>query len=154
CCSKCGREGSKVEYVGQSQIVAADGRVLAKARVGDEELVVATIDPAPGRPAAMNDSARARLLAVGGDDTPGPVRGSRDSCGSHAATSTDVNTPEICGIAPDAGIQDVLEAVAAVGARAVCVSGRSVESFVDIRCRAIDGLHVLIVEGPLPDEAH
>jgi predicted amidohydrolase len=60
CADKCGREGP-MEYVGQSQIVAADGTVLTMAGSTSEACIIAEVSPGPGSLAPF-DSGLLRIL--------------------------------------------------------------------------------------------
>jgi predicted amidohydrolase len=133
CSSKCGREGSVLEYVGQSQIVAADGSVLAKAAIGGDELITAKITPASSRPIQITELLRQRLLS-----TQPPYRAAQPG--------------GKCTIPLKADVDAITAALTSAGARFTRSNAAELAGFTAARCAALDGAQVLLAEGRLIDD--
>ena len=117
CADKAGPEGP-MHYVGQSLIVGADGCVLRRAAPTGEALMIADIVPARGRPAALTNAQRQRLLAAPREYPP---------TAEHGTLRVGVD-----GF--DAG-----------SARSVIVDGQAARSFVEIRIHALAGAQAVCV---------
>lgn len=134
CASKSGCEADKLEYVGQSQVVDADGQVRAKAPIGGEHLISADISPATARLPVLDDVQRDRLL--GGRP---PMR----------ATGRAGRMSIRC--ADDAGA--ICDAIRRAGGRVCHLSGNDLRNFAPARCAALEGAQVLVYDGLTPEEA-
>lgn len=133
CASKAGREDDKLEYAGQSQIVDATGRTLAKAPVGGEHLLHAEIQPAPCRPSDIDEPTRRKLTDARpfratepGGRVQIPVRDGADA---------------------------VAKAIEAAGGRVAQLPGSELSRFASARCAAIDGVQVIVYRGRISDDA-
>lgn len=133
CCSKSGREGTVLEYVGQSQIVSANGQVRTQAAPGGEELIAAEITPNPPRPARINPPQLERLL-------------------SGAPAHTAVQPTGMCRVEVKLSADAVESAMKAVGARVVRLPIGDLAGFAAARCAALDGAQVLVAEGRVADD--
>lgn len=133
CSSKAGREADLLEYVGQSEIVSADGKVLAQAPLGGEHVIVAEVSLGEPRRLGLDDAARQRLLSA-----DPPVR---------------AETP---GVSCTVRLKETIDALAAglegVGARVGRLTVADLDSFAPARCHALDGASVLIVKGRVIDD--
>lgn len=126
CCSKCGSEGA-TEYVGQSQVVDAEGRVLARAPVAEESLVVAEIEPRMPRRPSLSASARARILEprlTEAAPRPGPR----------------VELPV------GAGADVLIELLQAAGGRAASLPRAGLLSFANARVAALSGAQAIVCD--------
>jgi predicted amidohydrolase len=132
-CSKSGREGPALEYVGQSQIVSAAGRVLAKGEIGGDSLIVAETATATPLATHIDDKLLQRLLS------PRPPFSASQPGGK-------------CGIPLKAGLSAIAEALGKAGARATQLSVEDLAGFAAARCAALDGTQVLLAEGRLIDD--
>ena len=133
CSSKSGREGTILEYVGQSQIVAGDGTVLAKAAIGGDELIAAQAAPKTPRPLGIADHLRRRLLS------PEPPFRAEQPGGR-------------CRIPLKADLSAMAAALARAAARTAKISAADLSGFAAARCAVLDGAQVLLVEGRLMDD--
>lgn len=134
CCSKSGREGKHFDYVGQSQIVAADGRTLALAKPEGEELIVADVRPGRPRRARMDPETRERLLSRRPAFHPStPSRAATFSPGLSAAALADSLTTQ--------------------GARTAELHSAEAASFARPRRCVLDGAQVLLFGGSSVEEA-
>lgn len=128
CASKAGREGTVLEYVGQSKIVAADGSETARAPEGGEHLIVAEMTPRQATVRPIEETHRRRLLS---NQSPFTPTGSGPQC--KLSTKSDVSSLE-------ASIREL-------GGRVVVVDAGELESFAPLRCAALDGAQAAIVRG-------
>jgi len=133
CCSKAGREGRNMEYVGQSQIVAADGQVLARAPIEGEALVAADIVPGTPRAAVLDEQTRDRLLET---HSPPPSQ----------ARAPIVHVPAAGGVNP------LIEAIRGAGGRAALMSRAGLRSFVPARLDALAGAQAIVCDVQQPDD--
>lgn len=134
CASKSGREEDKLHYVGQSQIVDADGRTSARAPIHGEHLILAELAPAPGRPPLLEPELRQRLLA----DRPA------------ARPTTSV---EKVALRIRADFDSIAASLKAAGARVVQFSAAQLGTFAPARVAALDGAQVLLYRGRITDDA-
>lgn len=134
CASKAGREEDKLEYVGQSQIVDATGRALARAPVGGEHLIHAEIQPAPGRPAAIDEPARRKLT-----DAKPPFRRTEPGAELQLPVQTDAGA--------------VAKAIEAAGGRAVSLPSSELSRFASARCASLEGAQAVVYRGRISDDA-
>lgn len=126
CASKSGREDRNLEYVGESQIIDARGRVMARAPREGDAVVVAEIAPAPGRPSNPDPVQREQLRA-----TPKTPTNSAAECVIHVTSSAD----------------RIETAVSRAGGNPARLPAADLASFIPARCRALAGARVLIAEG-------
>jgi predicted amidohydrolase len=133
CASKAGREGSVLEYVGQSQIVDAGGNDLARAPEGGEHLVLAEVAPCQPVTRPISAEHRGRILS---EQTPF-VAGAR-------------STP--CSVSTSAGAAAVHASIRAAGGRTLMMESGELESFAPLRCAALDGVQAAIVRSRSPRE--
>jgi predicted amidohydrolase len=133
CCSKAGREGGHLEYVGQSMVVSADGRELARAPVGGEHLVVAEVPPGQPRVAELDDATRERLLG----DAP-----------AYRAASPGGR----CKLNPRQPAESVAASLEAAGARTAVLGLGELSCFAAARREALGGTQVLVVRGRAADD--
>jgi len=133
CCSKAGWEGKDLEYVGQSQIVSAEGKVLAQAPIGGEHVVVAELTPCDSHAAEIDNVLRQRLLS-----TEPPFR--PDKPGAMCTVNLRKNADAIA------------TQLEAAGARVARLGVADLNSYAPSRCRALDGAQVLIAQGRVLDD--
>jgi len=133
CCSKSGREGTVLEYVGQSMIVSADGRVPAQAAVGGEELVAAEVSPCPPKRLRISPEQRERLLS------PSPAYQASRPGGK-------------CSAPVKLGAARLESALASAGARVARLPVEALDGFAAVRCAALDGVQVVVAEGRVTDD--
>lgn len=126
CAGKSGREDSKLEYVGESQIIDARGRVLARAPREGDALIVAELSPAPGRPSVCAPEQREQL--AGDPKTP-------------------TNPAAECVIDVTAGADQIETAVAKSGGNPARLPAADLASFIPSRCHTFAGARLLIAEG-------
>jgi len=134
CCSKAGREGGHLGYVGQSRIVAADGQTRAEAPAEGECLIVAEIAPGQPRVAEWDEGIRARLQArvpAFRADQPGP------------RITVQVKHDAIA----------VADALGAAGTRVAVLSVRHLSTFAPARYHGLNGVQVLVVHGRIENGA-
>ncbi|MEK6644909.1 MAG: carbon-nitrogen hydrolase family protein [Planctomycetota bacterium] len=150
CCSKAGREGEHLEYVGQSRIVAADGRTLAEAPTGGEHLIVSEVTLGECKPTEADDKMRTRIMdrhPAYRAKTPGGkvilnVKQGADAV-ADALESSDARVGRIA--AAELGTFVAARYHALTGAQVVVARGRAFEeSF--IRARAAEN-RVFVVAG-------
>jgi predicted amidohydrolase len=134
CASKAGREGDLLEYVGQSQIVSPEGKVLAVAPNGGEHLIVADVEPTRGRKLDMNEELTDALM-----DTSPAFRASAPA-GS-------------CTISVRANADDIAATLKAAGVRTATLPAASLQSFAVTRDFALKGVQVLVAKGRVADDA-
>lgn len=134
CSSKSGQEGSALEYVGQSQIVSAEGAVLAQAAIGGEELIVAEVAPASPPPLRIEDRQRQRL--VSSQPPYAPEKPGRR-----------------CTIPLQADLDTVAAALTEAGARLGRLAVAELAVFSPARCLALDGAQVILASGRASDDA-
>lgn len=134
CASKSGRERDTLEYVGQSRIVDATGRVLASAALGGEELVGAAITPADPKPIVIKPEHLARLTSA---DPP-----------YVAATPG-----QGCKVKLKADADAIAAALTAAGARVATMRVADLNTFAAARCHALDGVQVIVANGRITDDA-
>jgi len=128
---KAGREAG-LEYVGQSMIVDAAGRVLSAAPIEGEHLVVADVLPGAPTPRELSAEHRTRLLA-------GP------------APAVATQRPVVFRLAP-ADAKNVAEQLSAAGARWNALSVEALAHYEVARCAALDGAQVLLATGRVDDD--
>lgn len=134
CSSKSGREDRRLEYVGLSRIVSAAGESLAEAPRDGDALVTGEVVPAEPRPVEVPANLVPRLLS------PEPPR--RNPSG-----------PRTCELRPSASAGEMATGLEAAHVRAASVTTNALRSFAVARCHALDGVQVLIAEGPPVDAA-
>jgi predicted amidohydrolase len=134
CCSKTGLEGRHLGYVGQSRIIAGDGRTLAEAPAGGEHLIVADVSQGNPKLSEWDDSIRERLQAR----VP-PYRAVEP--GAKIAVQ----------VQRDAG--SIAAELTAAGARVATLSVRHLSSFAPARYHGLNGVQVLVVNGRVDDDA-
>ncbi len=132
-CSKSGREGTVLEYVGQSMIASADGRVRAQAATGGDELIAAEVSPGVPRPACISPEQHRRLLS----DEP-----------AYQAAQPGGR----CSLAVKLAARGVEAALEAAGGRLVRLPAGELAGFAAVRCAALDGAQVILAEGHLADD--
>lgn len=132
CADKSGSEAGAMEYVGQSQIVDADGNVVVKAPIEGEHLIIGEVSPRRATPAAVTDSQRAILLREPIAIAPqGEIMVQLDDRSTAASLS---------------------EQVERAGGRSAQLSTGDLPSYVPARCAALTGAQLLIVNGAESDE--
>jgi predicted amidohydrolase len=131
CASKSGREGTHLEYVGQSQIVDAEGRMLARAPIDGEHLIVAEVRPTQPRAPQMDAETASRLL-----DPSGARRYDSQRIELSFAISADASTLE--------------RSITQAGGRVARMTGKSLETFTAARLAALQGTQAIVVDGPRP----
>lgn len=134
CCSKSGRETPSLEYVGQSQIVAADGRVAAKAPLGGDELAVAEIRPA--QPPAL-DIPPSDLQRLEATVPPFIAETGTQRCTMHPRQDADAIAAEL----------------EQAGVRVARTSSADLNRFAPARCHALNGVQVLLTTGRIVEDA-
>jgi len=134
CCSKSGRETPTLEYVGQSQIVAADGRVLAEAPLGGDELAVAKIIPARPTMPNIQSSEIERL-----ESTEPPVIADAAERRFTLNARHDAET--------------IIAELQKAGVRVAQVPSAELDGFAPARCHALDGVQVLVATGRIIEDA-
>lgn len=134
CASKSGREGDFLEYVGQSRIVSSDGRVLAHAEIGGEQLITADVTLAEPKPPRMDESLRKRLLS-----TDPPYR---------AATP---GGQFVLQLRADA--EAIETSLRSNGARVVKIAASELSTFAPVRGHTLAGAQVVVAKGRVTDDA-
>lgn len=129
CCSKSGRDGSAMEYVGQSRIVGPDGKTIATAAIGGDELVVAEFEPAPARLTPIEKSTHERLQSESPPFTCEP-------------------THLKCTLPIRRSAAEIVEQLERQGVRVATMSAEQLKSFAPTRCAALDGKQVIVADGP------
>jgi len=133
CCSKSGREGTVLEYVGQSLIASADGRVQAQAALGGEELIAAEISPCRPKRLRISPEQRERLLS--------------------RSPAYEASRPGgKCGVKVKLIAEGLESQLRAAGARVVRLPAAELDGFAAVRCAALDGVQVVVAEGRLADD--
>lgn len=133
CASKAGREGDKLEYVGQSQIVDAAGRLLAGAPIGGECLIHADVIPRTARQSVMDDATYERLTRRA---LPVRPRSAGDRCTLRMTDDADA----ICA------------AIEAAGGRVARLTTADLASYAPSRVAALDAAQALVFQGRVTDE--
>lgn len=133
CASKCGREGDFLEYVGQSRIVSADGRVLAHAEAEGEHLITADVTPSDPKPPRIDPALLKRLLS------PEPPFRAAAPGGR-------------CMINLRADADGLFSTLQSAGARVIKLAAAELTSFVPVRCHALAGAQVIVAKGVVKDE--
>jgi predicted amidohydrolase len=133
CASKSGREGDFLEYVGQSRIVSAEGRVLAHAGAEGEQLITAEVTPSDPQPPQIEPAMLKRLL---GPDPP-----------YRAATPGGR-----CKINLRADFDSLCSMLQSAGARIVKIAATELANFAPVRCHALAGAQVVVAKGLVKDE--
>jgi len=133
CCSKSGREGDAMEYVGQSQIVSHEGHVVASAPATGQHLIVARINPRAPRSLDIDGVTARRILS----DQP-PFR----------PTEPGVK----CVLDAGHGSEALFQALQQAGARVARLGSAELAGFAVPRRLALDGAQVLLVEGRIRDD--
>ncbi len=134
CCSKSGAEGDKLEYVGQSRVVNADGETLAAAPAEGDPLIVAEIAPGRPRPPHVSERDMRRLFAP-------PTKVPDDRLG----TQVEVN--------PAGSMDTLITDLVNAGGRMANLDSTEAASFVRGRCEALQGASILWFDGPPVDES-
>ncbi len=133
CSNKAGREGSVLEYVGQSRIVSADGKTLADAPLGGEHVIGAEVEFGTPRPPRLDIATRQRLMS-----------------------SEPPHVPEQPGVVCTVKLRRSADAIAAAiesaGGRLARLKMADMACFAPARCHALDGAQVLLVEGRILDD--
>ncbi|MBK9121145.1 MAG: carbon-nitrogen hydrolase family protein [Phycisphaerales bacterium] len=154
-CSKWGQEG-RTTFVGQSQIVAADGHCMARLSTRETSLALAEVQiPATARLEVHPDE-RPRLMAA---MPPVGVAAAVPEAYVWAAAGTNgwelrllpvpaarIEADSICGIAADAGAT-----AGPAGIRIMAIPLAEAARFAPLRCAALDGVHLAVVFGPADD---
>jgi predicted amidohydrolase len=134
CCSKSGREGQFLEYVGQSRIVAADGRLLAEAPRGGEHLIIAEVEPVNPKPPEIDERIRVRLLSTE------PAH-----CAAKAGPKVVVRVKQ--------AVDAVADEMESSGARVARLGVAEKRSFAPSRVHAIEGAQVLVFQGLVHEDS-
>lgn len=134
CCSKAGREGSVLEFIGLSQMVSAEGGVLAQAPLGGDHLITAEVSPADPHTIDMDDETRRRLLS-----SEPPFRPEQPG--------------QKCTIRLRENADSIALMLESVGARPARMKVGELSHFGPARRHALDGAAVLVVEGRVMDDA-
>ena len=134
CASKAGREGTSLEYVGQSQIVSSDGKVLAVAPTGGEHLIVADVEPVAGRKLDMNEEMIEALMDV------------------NPAFRAASPAPS-CTIPVRESAEKIASTLTSTGVRTAIVPAASLQGFAAVRCHALKGVQVVVAKGRVVDDA-
>lgn len=134
CASKSGREADRLHYVGQSQIVDANGRELARAPAEGEHLIVAEFTPGPGRVPALDEATRAKLLSEAS-----PYRAGSKSGRQQVRLRADADS--------------IAGSLEAAGTRVARFSATQLGAFAPPRCASLDGAQVLVFRGRVNDDA-
>lgn len=134
CCSKSGREGTAMTYVGQSRIVSSNGEVLADAPIEGDDLVVARVAPAAPHPLNIDASMMNRLLSKAPPSMTAPDEGKY-------AVMLRQNADAIADVLSDVGVQ------------VSRLTADDLSTFAPARCCALDGIHVLVMRGTVSDDA-
>jgi predicted amidohydrolase len=133
CCSKAGREGPNIEYVGQSQIVSDKGKILVSAPLGGEHAVGAELTPGPAPTIELDETLRRRLLS-----SEPPYRPEQPSGKYTVHLGKDVDT--------------IAAGLEAAGVRLGRLKTSDLDGFAPARCHALDGAAVLVVQGRILDD--
>ncbi len=134
CASKSGCEADKLEYVGQSQIVDASGRVVAKAPIDGEHLILADVVPASAGSIMIEAPQRSQLLSG-----KAPYRASKQA------------GKVLISLRAEAGA--IADVVQSAGGRVVVLKGADLKNFAPARCASLEGAQVLVYSGRASDEA-
>ncbi len=132
-CSKSGREGSTLEYVGQSQIVSAQAQVLAQAPLGGDHLIFAEIQPGPPHPLEFDEASRSRLLSTDPPCRPQQPAGK-------------------CTVRLREDIERIAATLEQAQTRPARLKVADLKSFAPSRCPALDGAAVLLIQGRILDD--
>ncbi len=135
CCSKSGRDGDVMEYVGQSRIVSAAGALLGSAAIGGDELVAAELTPGESPPIGHAPALNARLL-------------------SEAPPFESDTAPPACRLLLRRGASHLLDDLRRMGARVESMALSDLSRFGPARALALDGVQVIVAAGPLTEEVH
>ena len=133
CASKSGREGDFLEYVGQSRIVSADGRVLAQAEAEGEHLITAEITPRDPTPPRIEPALLRKLLSP---DPPFRATAPGGRCEINLRADADV----------------ISSSLQSAGARVVTVAAAELATFPPLRCHALAGAQVIVAKGLVKDD--
>ncbi len=134
CCSKAGREGDFLEYVGQSRVVAADGQTLVEAPVGGEHLIVSEVSLGDGRPTDAEDKVRSRIID------------------GHPAFRAKSPGPKV-SIQKSQNAEVVADLLDAAGGRVGRITAEELKSFAPTRYHALTGAQVVVVRGRVFEES-
>ncbi len=134
CCSKSGRETPTLEYVGQSQIITADGSTAAQAALGGDGLIVAKIKPA--RPPAPS-IAEEHIQRLESSAPPVVADTVEQRCKLHPRRDAEVIASEL----------------QQAGVRVARLESADLLSFAPARCHALDGVQVLVASGRIVEDA-
>lgn len=133
CASKSGREGDFLEYVGQSRIVSAEGRVLAHAGAEGEHLITAEITPHDSRPPIIDAALLKRILSP---EPPYRAATPGARCTIHLRADADA----------------VFSTLQSAGVRVVKVAASELATFPPLRCHALSGAQVVVAMGRVTDD--
>ncbi|HKQ50165.1 MAG TPA: nitrilase-related carbon-nitrogen hydrolase [Phycisphaerae bacterium] len=133
CASKSGREGDFLEYVGQSRIVSAEGRVLAQAEAEGEHLITAEMTPHDSKPPNIDAATLKRVLS------PEPPYRAATLGGR-------------CTIQLRADADGIFSTLQSAGARVAKVAASELATFPPLRCHALSGAQVVVAKGRVADE--
>lgn len=133
CADKSGREADAMEYVGQSQIVDARGRLIAIAPIEGEHLLVGDLRPQRATPATVTESQRAVL---------------RGDVSTPATSAKEV----VIRLFKSTSANEIAAAVTRAGGRFAELSAGDLGSFVPARCAALGGAQMLVVTGRCEDD--
>jgi predicted amidohydrolase len=142
CSSKSGREGTVLEYVGQSQIVSAEGAVLARAQIGGEEVIAAEVELGRPGPPLVEERFRDRLLS-----RQPPYRPPEKTGRAEASTKT-----SRCRVPVQVGAERLVTILQEAGGRVAKVETGDLEGFAAVRCQALDGAQVILAQGRVTDD--
>ena len=132
CASKSGREGDFLEYVGQSRIVSAEGRVLAYAEAEGEHLITADVTPRDPTPPRMDPALFKRILSP---EPPFRAAAPGGRCTINLRTDAD-------------SLFSNLQSAA----RVVMVAAAELATFPPLRGHALTGAQVIVAKGLVKDE--
>ncbi len=133
CASKSGQEGDFLEYVGQSRIVSAEGRTLAHAEIGGDQLITAEVTPTEPKPPKMDDALLKRLLS---SDPP-----------YRAATP---GGKFVLQLRADA--ESIEASLRSRGARVVHIAASELAGFATARGHTLAGTQVIVAKGRVLDD--
>ena len=133
CASKSGREGDFLEYVGQSRIVSAEGRVLAYAEAEGEHLITADVTPRDPTPPRMDPALLKRILSP---EPPFRAAAPGGRCTINLRADADAH----------------FSSLQSAGARVVRVSASELATFPLLRGHALTGAQVIVAKGFVIDE--
>lgn len=134
CCSKAGREGEFLEYVGQSRVVGADGQTLVEAPTGGEHLIVAEVALGDGRPTDAEDKVRSRIID------------------GHPAFRAKTPGPKVT-ISLSSNAESIADSLESSGGRVGRITAAELKSFATARYHALTGAQVVVVSGRVVEES-